>query len=324
MNRVLNKTVTPNVTQDEFTIFIQILIWLAFYGISPRAAYTMTSSYVHLLPLCMALPRSRFYKILDGFSCSDEHNGTSWESYYSPCNDMTELSAMFSKQWVAMSFVEGTTDIIADDDKMRNRSKKANQSGWSRRKYGSVFGPTNNILCSMTSGMPLAAHMSHFGEAPLDILQICLQLITGNNLARNIRLPGTTLGCDRGYNDEECIQSFVNMQLNFMNTVKRSPTLPYSFGNTGYTCTREQKVIPETGPLSVFPAVRKIGRNQYLQFTGFRSGTGRVTFLQSNNDTLQAEKFAFIPRSPSELVQYIDPAPVDLFCPKGYKESILE
>ena len=134
---------------------------------------------------------------------------------------------IISKQNSSIGFIEGTTHFIIDDYKMIMRSSNCAKSGWSRSKGLKSYGPVNNLICSVSTGLLLSSHMTHFGESALDATEIALQHITGTQLARNIRLPNTHINGDRGYNDNEILQSFSTMELSITNTVKRSPVLPF-------------------------------------------------------------------------------------------------
>ena len=78
--KMLNKTVQPHVTADEFLIFIRILTWMAFYGKSPEAVYGSTHLYQPLVVLCDIIKQDRLSKILNGFGVDDIHQGSTWKS----------------------------------------------------------------------------------------------------------------------------------------------------------------------------------------------------------------------------------------------------
>lgn len=94
------------------------------------------------------------------------------------------------------------------------------------------------------------------------------------------------------------------MGLSVTNTVKRTASLPYKFGDTRYNCVREQTVVPEVGPARVYNARKTIGGNNHY-FTAYRNGTGRVVFLQSNDPNLRAEKHTYVPQNVAELKRYM-------------------
>jgi hypothetical protein len=96
-----------------------------------------------------------------------------------------------------------------------------------------------------------------------------------------LSFPDTGFGGDRGYNDNEFDEFIARLLLDILNTVKRSPSLAFKFGNTSYKSNREQCMISENGPALSVGATRNVnGRTLY--FTAWRSGTGHVTFLQSS------------------------------------------
>ena len=159
---------------------------------------------------------------------------------------------------------------------------------------------------STTTGMVLSSHMSHFGESALDVTEINLQSIFGQLLTRNIKLPTTRLNGERGYNDENFFKFIDSAQMNFMNTVKRSASLPFKFGKCSYKCTKEQKVIDENGPMMIYAAGRKPSSGVRQFFTGFRSGTGKVVFLQSTSEIHRSENFSYEPKYMADYKCFIE------------------
>ena len=97
--RILNKTVQPHVSVDEFIIFVRILIWMSFYGKSPEAVYSFIHLYQPLIPLCEIIKRDRFSNILNGFGVDDAHDGCTWKSFYSPNRDMSELAEITYRRY---------------------------------------------------------------------------------------------------------------------------------------------------------------------------------------------------------------------------------
>ena len=91
-----------------------------------------------------------------------------------------------------IGFVDGYTNLIIDDEKMRMRSTKANNSSLSRHKSQKSFGPVGNCINSILTGMVRSCDMNHHGESAKDILTARLMLIKGINNPNSIHFPATT------------------------------------------------------------------------------------------------------------------------------------
>ena len=139
----------------------------------------------------------------------------------------------------SLAFVKGYTKLIVDDEKLRMRSTKCNDKSLSRNKSSKSFGPVGNCVNSFYSGIPLSFHMSHHGESATEIIQANLMIITGSNNPKAIKIGGTDLAGDRGYNDDEYYEFDDQADLNLLNTMKRGPSLCFKFGDTKYRCNRE-------------------------------------------------------------------------------------
>jgi len=193
---------------------------------------------------------------------------------------MVNFDAEVSKQASKVAYVKGVTNMTIDDDKMKNRSKKCAEEGWSRSKGKSSFGPVNNCVNSMRTGICLASHITHFGQSALDVTKINLLHLAGIPLIDNANFGNALLGNDRGYHESRLFVLLALVALQLLNTVKRGPSFPFKWGTTSYITTKFQKVIPVNGLMAVDGA-RKVGilHDRPLSMTADRSGAGRVTFL---------------------------------------------
>lgn len=84
-----------------------------------------------------------------------------------------------------------------------------------------------------------------------------------------------------------------DVDMGFLNTTKRGPTLAFKFGNTCYNTTREQRDIPENGPMLSLGATRSV-RDATSHFVAYRNGRGPVTFLQSTIPSLTYGSFDYV------------------------------
>ena len=93
------------------------------------------------------------------------------------------------------------------------------------------------------------------------------------------------MGGDRRYNDKEYFEKSDEIDMDNLNTRKRGPSIPFSFGNTYYKTSVDQQDIPDNGPFLVLGATQAVGlRTSHL--VAYRNDTGRVTFLQSTMPSL--------------------------------------
>ncbi len=109
--------------------------------------------------------------------------------------------------WTANTcFVDGYTNLIINDEKLRMRSTKAAHSSLSRHKSPKSFGPVGNCINSISTGLSLSCHMNHHGESAKDILTYGLMIIKGTNNPNSIHFPATTIHSDCGFNDDKCFK----------------------------------------------------------------------------------------------------------------------
>ena len=182
-----------------------------------------------------------------------------WNPVYDTDREMEKLFVQFGNHSATLVFVEGYTDLIIDDEKLCMRSHKCNDKSLSRSKSHKSFGPVGNCLNSIGTGIPLCCHMSHHSENSTDIIKTNLMILKGVNNPKIVRMQGSKLMGDRGYNDDEFFKFIGNTELGFLNTTKRGPGLCFTFGKTGYKATREQREISEMGPVLSLGATREVG-----------------------------------------------------------------
>ena len=184
-----------------------------------------------------------------------------------------------------LAFIKGVTDLIVDDEKTRGRSPKASLMSLVRSKSAKAFGPVGNCVNLMNTGIPLSCHYSHHGESSTDIVMANLSIIEGVTNNNQVKMGGTVMGGDRGYNNKEYFEKSDEIDMDNLNTRKRGPSIPFSFGNTYYKTSVDQRDIPENGPFLVLGATQAVGlRTSHL--VAYCNGTGRVTFLQSTMPSL--------------------------------------
>jgi hypothetical protein len=222
----------------------------------------------------------------------DMEGGVYWSPIYGIDRELEKLFRDVGGRTSHIAFIDGYTDLIIDEQ-LRMRSTKANQHSLSRMMSAKSFGPVGNCINSIARCISLSCHMNHHGESSKDIITSGLMIIQGINNPNSLNFPMTTIHGDRGYNDDECFHLIEGASMGFLNTVKRGPSLAFKFGLTRYNTNREQRDIPENGPVLSLGAVRSVG-SVVCHFVAYRNGTGRVTFLQSTIPSLSYGSFDYI------------------------------
>jgi hypothetical protein len=296
----------------EFEVFLRCFFGLCFYGCSlsdvqkhPQAYPVIWSSLMSLSSRLSGTENkiARMNVLLRSFDgyvesnsprrTEDQEGGVFWSPIYGIDRELEKLFRDVGGRTSHIAFVDGYTDLIIDDEKLRMRSTKANQHSLSRMMSAKSFGPVGNCINSIATGISLSCHMNHHGESSKDIITSGLMIIQGINNPNSLHFPMTTIHGDRGYNDDECFHLIEGASMGFLNTVKRGPSLAFKFGLTRYNTNREQREISENGPVLSLGAVRSVG-SAVCHFVAYRNGTGRVTFLQSTSPSLSYGSFDYI------------------------------
>ena len=314
-NKYLMDRKKPTIDIKEYEAFLRVFFGLCFYCCGLSDVMKHPTSYPLLTELLMKL-KTR-HSILDskiarmndlirsfGGQCAasgkslstdleDVEDAVFWRPVFGVDRELEKLFRDVGGRTSEICFVEGYTNLIIDDEKLRMRSTKAAESSLSRHKSPKSFGPVGNCINSISTGLSLSCHMNHHGESAKDILTAGLMIIKGTNNPNNLRFPTTTIHGDRGYNDDECFELIEDADMGFLNTTKRGPLLAFKFGATRYNMSRDQREIPESGPVLSLGAVRSVG-SAVCHFVAYRNGTGRVTFLQSTNPNLSYSHFDYV------------------------------
>ena len=307
MNRALTHNKKTQITPREFEPFLRTFFWLCFYNCSISDIEKHSDSF----PAAMAevnklrgntsrLKIIRMKDLLGSLSGENANSVVANDSgslYYNPVygtdRELEKLFRDIGSHTSKLAYIQGLTDCIIDDEKLRQRSTKANDISLSRHKSSKSFGPVGNSVNSVGTGIPLSCHMSHHGESSTEIVRSNLMIISGVNNPKQIKMSGTTMGGDRGYNDKEYFDLTNEVEMEFLNTTKRGPSLAVKFGHTRYKTSREQKDIPESGPILSIGSTRAVGSST-AHLVAYRNGTGRVTLLQSSDSALSYGNFDYV------------------------------
>jgi len=312
MNKGLHLSSHHPMDHREFEMVIRLIFYFSYYNKGPSEVCAHPEMFPEAAKLIELLQgendaerKSRLLALLRSMEGDGGVNrrdvSMTWSSVYDVDESLENLFHLIGRQASKLCFVQGRTSLIIDDDKLRLRSMLAAAIALVRSKGSNSFGPVANCVNSLTTGINLSSYMSHHGESALSITQANLMCILGVQNPSLLSFPDTGLGGDRGYNDEELLECFVRYLLEMLNTVKRSPTLAFTFGKTAYRESREQRKIPEGGPFLSLGATRTLG-GRTIHFTAWRNGTGRVTFLQSTKSSHSASCMQY--ESVSRELQY--------------------
>jgi hypothetical protein len=160
----------------------------------------------------------------------DQEGGVFWRPVFGIDRELEKLFRDVGGRTAHICFVDGYTNLIIDDEKLRMCSSKTNHSSLSRHKSPKSFGPVGNCINAISTGISLSCHMNHHGESSKEILTSGLMIIKGTNNPNKLSFPTTTIHGDRGYNDDECFELIERSDMGFLNTTKRGPSLAYKFG----------------------------------------------------------------------------------------------
>jgi hypothetical protein len=147
-------------------------------------------------------------------------DGVFWSPIYGVDQELEKLFHDVDGQTSHIAFVDGYTNLIIDNEKLRIHSTKANSSSLSRHKSAKSFGPVGNCINSILIGISLSCHMNHQGKSSTEILTLGLMIIKGINNPNSIHFPATTVHGDCGYNNDECFQLIKDQDMGFLNTKK--------------------------------------------------------------------------------------------------------
>ena len=230
---------------------------------------------------------------------SKDNSTVDWNECFSSNELLSSIETLISNHCRSLAWKPGFA-LCIDDDKMRNRSHLASLDfGFSRNKTPKSFGPVFNMVSVLGDGLFVGGTMSTQGDSMVSVNDRMMRRLCGVTENHKINMHLSTLANDRGYNGQMYHESLVGYQARSLNTIKREPSLPFSFGDVGYKRPESQRMIPENGPRSVFCAERRIEKDRdhaVQSLIGYRSGTGKVTLLGSTNTRRGGENWSLVPR----------------------------
>lgn len=236
MNKGLSIMGKPPMNEREFENVIRLIFYFSYYGKGPAEICSHPENFPEPAELISQLQgdtdkkrKDRLLDLLRSFEgdggVNREDLSLTWTSPYDIDKSLENLFFMIGRQASKLCFVQGRTNLIIDDDKLKLRSALAAAIGLVRSKGLKSFGPVANCINSLCTGIILSSYMSHHGESALDITEANLMCILGTHSTSTLSFPDTGLGGDRGYNDEELQECLVEYLLEILNTVRRGPSL---------------------------------------------------------------------------------------------------
>lgn len=174
----------------ECEVFLRAFFGLCFYWCSLTEVVKHPQSYPLMTDMIQKLiSQSRSFEsktsrpnhllrsfevqpILSSTKCDEDpsDSGVFWRPVYGIDRELEKLFRDVGGRTSHIGFVDGYTNLIIDDKKLRMRSTKVNHSSLSRHKSPKSFGPVGNCINSILTGMSLSCHMNHHGELAKDIL----------------------------------------------------------------------------------------------------------------------------------------------------------
>lgn len=344
--KFLNKNRNDKVEAvDGFTIcsFVKSLLWCAYYQKSPGHMMKNKTLFPGFTTELKAIGgKDRFQEIIALFKSPKQKLTTSWDAYFSLIPDIRKVVRIVSENCANVAYSGTPNDITIDDDKWRFRSSNWSELGYSRRKGLKSFGCVLNMACDCPTGLFVSGAITSFAETATNSTKVILQRALHVETTEEVLMSGAMIHGDRGYNDDAFLQFCNAIKASVFFTVKRGPTLPYSFGSTHYKCNRDQQVIPENGCQTVYCASRIIDGKK-LYFSGYRNGTGRVVFFASSSLSYAGTKWSIILKKQCDRRRYLSSEEFDpteevtsttstaydrdwkrIFCTEGNLEELTE
>ena len=239
---------------------------------------------------------------LDVMPNHQQHHGSVWDAPFERNRDLQDLEKLVTQANAKIAFEVGKSDLVVDDDKMRNRSSLAAFLGWIVSKGLKSFGPVNNMIGLLPAGHFVGSTVSLAGDSGLKTTKRILKRLCNAEEDEDVDMKGTTLGADRGYEFDEMQKEFApKHNLETVRTVKRGASLPFKFGKTSYKSVRIQETIPEAGPRTVFLAQRTLENGKKDNLVLYRSGTGRCTMIASTLPQMDGYHWNLIAKNKKDL-----------------------
>jgi hypothetical protein len=198
----------PDIEMREVELMVRLIFALSVYETSferccalPRI-YPLVASIVAKFEGC-ADRANLVLRATDFYRNHLQNYGDIWDAPFQANPILQKLEQQVTHSCAEIAFKTGVSDFIVDDDKMRNRSSKSAKLGWIRSKGLKSFGPVNNFLGELPSGLFLGSAMTRQGDSGLDATERVFRRISNVEEDSEVDLSGSTLGGDRGYEDEQ-------------------------------------------------------------------------------------------------------------------------
>lgn len=313
LHEIANKNRPNNseaITMREMELVCRLIFALGYYGHALDRCISHSAEYPCVAAILEEWPGggTRAELVLRSLDCiktHGQHYGTVWDAPFEQNLDLKKLERLVTEACSSIVFQKGSSNFIIDDDKMRNRSERAAQLGYPRSKGLKSFGPVNNLVGQLPSGHLVGCAMTCSGDSALDTTKRIFKRICGAEDDKEIDLTGCTLGGDRGYQDDEMQFNFApEKNLECVYTTKRGAAIPWKFGETKYKSAREQCVVSENGPRTVFMAVRKLATGKFSHLLLYRSGTGRCTLIASSKAQMEARDWNLVAKNQDDMAKW--------------------
>jgi len=193
VNTVLTNMGKPSKTAGQIYMFLRTELYLLFFGESPSKFFG---------------PRFRAYYPTTGLSEKDHRDVTlalerprEKIKVYVPHPGLVEMET-FIQDICKVGYVEETSIIALDDDKLRVSKRLCSIFGLVAKKIGKGFGPIQHGVVSIVTSLFLGGHIEKHGQSVVDCITLLFGGLTGAVLDRQIYLENL-ITKDRGYNTRE-------------------------------------------------------------------------------------------------------------------------
>ncbi|KUF96203.1 hypothetical protein AM587_10001032 [Phytophthora nicotianae] len=313
------------ISVPELFGFIEVELWLSFYGISPTTFYS--KDYRGLYPPAKQAMRSRRYRsILNALGTKTGQIATSEEFWNAPFEADRSLShAMDALRRVCseIGFVSEVSIASLDDDLLRLRSRSVEDIGLTRVRnpkkgyemeywmYDAMvlirflllvrFGPVHHGVVSLVTGLYLSGHIASRGETLGEVLKLMMRSLCGVSTDSQIDLSGVLFALDRGYQSKAVNQHIIECGGSVIGTHKRVQAFPFTYGKPAQ---KSQKLINEVGSMSTnWASYKCAGRagsdtsSNHMHALAFRSGLGKIVLCSTSDKEAGPGKWSYVPRN---------------------------
>eukprot|EP00644_Phytophthora_capsici_P007064 jgi/Phyca11/57946/gw1.22.311.1 len=222
-------------TLDDILSFVEVELWLSFYGVTPEAFYKPSNATCYPAAATV-MTQAKYRSILTALSAPPQQTSNSsahWNSPFTINRDVSNTMEQIRRLCSDIGFVNEVTIASLDDDLLRLRSQLVDGTGLAHvRNPKKGFGTVHNGIVSVGTGIYLGGHISARGESAVDAVRVLQRSLCGVSTESQIKLPGIIHALDRGYQSQAVNQQIVETGGSIVGTHKRTGRFPFTYDQT--------------------------------------------------------------------------------------------